>query len=199
MQKLLNFSEKTGLTLLIPIIKMIMKDEPQKQLGELTKLIVLPSIALIIFFGLWGFAATRISTSVGALPSPAYVWAQAKAMAADARAEKVNRAEFAHYEKSRATLSGLLTERTQREATGKPTIAVDARRADFAAKEGAYLSKLETRIKILSDDVAEAHTKAEAAGITNRRVAPYKTNVLKVYTDSQHMSGIFARLLQPSR
>ncbi|MEI6890889.1 MAG: ABC transporter permease [Pontiella sp.] len=186
MQKLLNFSEKTGLTLLIPIIKIIMKDEPEKQAKELLKLILLPTLALSIFFGLWSLASTRIKTSVGALPSPSYVWFQAKAMAADARAERVNKAEFAFYEKSRAILSGLLTERQEQEAAGKPTEASDAQRTAFVGDLQGRVDELTSDIKILTADVDAAHIAATAAGITDRRIEPYKTNILKFYQDAQY-------------
>jgi nitrate/nitrite transport system permease protein len=184
MQKLLNFSEKAGLTLLVPIIKIAMKDEPKKQAVELTKLIVLPTIALVIFFGLWGYAATKISTSVGALPSPAYVWSQAKAMAADARAEKVNKAEFSYYEKSRAELSGLLEMRKELEAAGKSTVAIDAERATFVSGIQKRIDEQSADIEKLTAEVEAANAAAEADSITDRRIAPYKTSVLKYYEDA---------------
>lgn len=130
MQKLLNFSEKTGLTLLVPLIKIGMKDEPKKQVIEILKLLGLPALALIIFFSLWGFASTKIKTSVGALPTPGYVWSQAKAMMADAKAEKVNKAEFKFYETTRGTLSDMFVERHELEEAGKSTDAADAERTD---------------------------------------------------------------------
>lgn len=185
MQKLLNFSEKTGLTLLIPLIKIAMKDEPKKQVIELTKLIGLPALALFIFFNLWELASSKIRTSVGALPSPAYVWSQAKAMAADARAERINKAEFAFYEKSRAELSSLLTLRREHEAVGTPLAALDSQRAAFTEELQAYVDALETKINILSKQVEAATHAAEAAGIVDRRVAPYETSVLKYYTDAK--------------
>jgi nitrate/nitrite transport system permease protein len=186
MQKLLNFSEKTGLTLLIPIIKIAMKDEPGKQVGELLKMLLLPAIALIIFFSLWGLASTRIKTSVGALPSPSYVWSQATAMAADARAEKINKAEFAYYEKTRGTLSGLLTERRELEAASKATDASDQERTAFAATIQTHIDELSAEIESLTAAVDEANNAAEQAGLTDRRIAPYETNVLKFYSDSKN-------------
>lgn len=184
MQKLLNFSEKTGLTLLIPIIKIAMKEEPGKQVSELLKMLLLPGIALIIFFSLWGLASTKIKTSVGALPSPSYVWHQAKAMAADARAEKINKAEFAYYEKSRATLSALLVERSELEEAGQPFDSADRERVAFAEKIQAHIDQLVTGIETLQTKVEAAREVAEEKGITDRRIAPYESSVLKFYEDS---------------
>lgn len=184
MQKLLNFSEKTGLTLLVPIIKIAMKDEPKKQVIELVKLILLPAVALIIFFSLWSVASTKIKTSVGALPSPSYVWSQAKAMAADARAEKVNKAEFRFYEKSRATLSAMLTARRELETAGQSTADADAKRGAFVAGIQQRVDTQAERIKTLTSAIEKAHTEASEANITDRRIAPYKTSVLKYYEDA---------------
>jgi len=189
MQKLLNFSEKAGLTLFVPIIKMAMKDEPAKQLGELVKLLGLPVIALAIFFGLWGFASTKIRTSVGQLPSPSYVWSQAKALMGDYRAEKVNKQEFVRYETARENLYDLLAKRRELEAAGAPAEELgktDAKRAAFCDDLQAYVNKLGARIESLTAQVEAADKAAEDAGITDRRIAPYKTTVLRYYTDSHH-------------
>ncbi len=189
MQKLLNFSEKTGLTLLVPIIKMAMRDEPGKQLLELLKMLGLPIIALVIFFSLWGYAATKISTSVGQLPSPAYVWNQAKAMIGDARAEAVNKDEFERYEKAREDLYALLEERRGLEATGASAAELktaDEKRAEFAGELQKYVNKLGARIETLTEQVETADKLAEEEGISDRRIAPYKTTVLRFYTDSHH-------------
>lgn len=188
MQKLLNFSEKTGLTIFVPLIKMSMKDEPGKQLIELIKLIGLPVIALVIFFSLWDFASTRIQTSVGQLPSPAYVWNQAKAMAADARAEGVNKTEFKTYEKTRDGLSTLLEKRRELEAAGASLAElkkIDHQRDAFAKDIQSYVDQLAARIETLTDQVDVAGAAAKEAGITDRRIVPYKTNILRFYTDSQ--------------
>lgn len=189
MQKLLNFSEKTGLTLLIPIIKIIMKDEPGKQFGELLKLLLLPAVGLAIFFGLWGFASTRISTSVGALPSPAYVWSQARAMMGDARAEKVNKAEFERYEKARSAFSALFEQRRELEAAGAPEAelrAIDISRGAFADSLQEHVDQLNEKIESLTSEVETANEAAEEAGMSDRRIAPYETSVLRFYKDSRN-------------
>lgn len=189
MQKLLNFSEKTGLTLLVPIIKMIMRDEPGKQLTELFKLIGLPILALTIFFSLWSFASTKIRTSVGELPSPAYVWNQAKAMVGDARAEKVNKQEFERYETARDSLYRLLADRRELEAGGASAAELDKadeKRTEFTDGLQLYIDKIEKRIESLTASVEAADKAAEVAGITDRRIAPFKRTVLRYYTDSHH-------------
>lgn len=224
MQKLLNFLEKTGLTLWVPVVKMAMGDEPAKQGRELVKMLGLPVLALGVFFGLWSLASAHIKTSVGALPSPHYVWSQAKAMVADARAEKVNKAEFARYEEAREKFNELFK---AREGAGAAAVAqLDKERADYAAELQAYVDTLDRKIEGLSGTVTaaeEAHEKlledtaaklradkkivldengqpeldgyglpkltekaaAKVAGLKNMRIEPYKTSLLKFYTDSR--------------
>ncbi|HEY5653306.1 MAG TPA: ABC transporter permease subunit [Pontiella sp.] len=185
MQKLLNFSEKLGLTLLIPFIKMAMKDEPGKQMIEIIKMLGLPAAALLIFFSLWGLASKNIKTSVGTLPSPSYVWGQAKAMVADARAEKLNKAEFEFYEITREKLYDLLTKRRALEAAGQSVNAVDRERSQFAATIQTRIDELIAEEEALSAQIEAATAAAEKAGLTDRRIAPYETRVLKFYTDSK--------------
>lgn len=188
LQKLLNFSEKAGLTLLIPLIKMAMRDEPGKQFVELLKMLGLPIVALAIFFSLWGFASTKIRTSVGQLPSPSYVWSQSKALFAVYRAERVNKQQFVVYEKNREELHELLAERRELEAEGASAdelAKADAQREKFAGELQAYIDKLDERIDKFEKDVETADAKAEAEGTEDRRIAPFKTTVLRFYADSR--------------
>jgi len=53
-----------------------------------------PALALALFLGLWALAAPRIQTSLGAVPGPLQVLAQAHALWADHAAERTKRAEF---------------------------------------------------------------------------------------------------------
>lgn len=197
MQKFLNFSQKTGLTLLVPIIKITMNDEPKKQVAELVKITFLPLLALSIFFGLWGLASKNIRTSVGALPSPAYVGSQAVALLADARTEKINKKEFVRHEQARAELSSLLSERRTLEAakaTPEQLSALDQKRATWAATWSAYNLTLDAQIATLTAEVAAATSKAEKRGIKDRRIAPYATGLLKICGSSREfLTGLISK------
>ncbi len=53
-----------------------------------------PALALALFVALWGALAPRIETSLGAVPGPAQVLVQARALWADHFAERQRRADF---------------------------------------------------------------------------------------------------------
>ncbi len=53
-----------------------------------------PVIAFAMFLGLWAFSASRIQTSLGAVPGPAQVAEQVATLLADHVAERQKRAEF---------------------------------------------------------------------------------------------------------
>ena len=81
-----------------------------------------PAAALVLFVGLWSLAASRIETSIGALPGPRQVLAAASSLAAEHRAERAKAAEFAARmrEKQREAQAQGLPWKERRYA-GKPT------------------------------------------------------------------------------
>lgn len=86
-----------GISWLTPILKALAGDNPKAQLKEIWKLLGVPLLAIVGFLILWGTMAPKVQTSLGAVPGPAEVWAEAKNLHQDARlkAEK----ERTHYEK----------------------------------------------------------------------------------------------------
>ena len=117
-QKLINFFESTGLTWFIPVTKLLFGDEPGLQVKEIVRMLGLPALAMIAFFMTWSFMSTKIKTSVGQLPSPTYVWSQAKAMWNNHKSESVAKDEFEDLEKSRVEIDKLLSERKKFEEAG---------------------------------------------------------------------------------
>ena len=43
---------------------------------ELSRMVIVPMLAMLIFLGLWDVGASRIQTSLGQVPGPAEVWKQ---------------------------------------------------------------------------------------------------------------------------
>ncbi|MCM8532530.1 MAG: ABC transporter permease subunit, partial [Lentisphaeraceae bacterium] len=124
-QKLINFFEATGLTWFVPIIRLVTGEEPKEQCSEIFKMLGYPAIALALFFMTWGYLSTKIKTSVGALPSPTYVWSQGEAMWATHNSESVRKGEAEKLEKTRIKFNALVSERRALEENGKPTAPVD--------------------------------------------------------------------------
>jgi nitrate/nitrite transport system permease protein len=81
-----------------------------------------PALAFALFLLLWGQAAARVQTSIGALPGPAHVLDAARGLVAEHRAERAREAEFdaRMAEKRRAALAAGESWR-DRQYAGKPT------------------------------------------------------------------------------
>jgi len=64
------------------------------QFNALIRAVGVPLLAMVVFVVLWGAAASRIETSLGALPGPTQVWEQAGALWQEHTAERARAAEF---------------------------------------------------------------------------------------------------------
>jgi len=86
--------------------------------------LVVPAVAIALFLVLWGASAARVQTSLGAVPGPLAVAAQARALLEDHLAERAKAAEF--YQRQEARNRERLAEDPQARPvlhrwTGKPT------------------------------------------------------------------------------
>jgi nitrate/nitrite transport system permease protein len=91
---------------------------------EAARVFVLPLLAFLIFLAIWSIAAARIETSLGQLPGPADVWAQATNLLDEHRAERTRAAAF--YQRQEQRNAETLTQDPDAEVsirpwTGKPT------------------------------------------------------------------------------
>jgi len=160
-QKLVNFFESTGLTWFVPITKLLFGDEPGLQAKEIVRMLGLPILAMVLFFLTWGYVSTKIKTSVGQLPSPVYVWSQAKAMWSNHKSETVAKNEFKQLEDTRVEIDSLLSERRKLEEAGKLAEAdkVTAKIKAFSEKLNAKVESYVPLIKKYSTIHAEAEKK----------------------------------------
>lgn len=95
--KIINFLELIGFTWFIPIVRLLAGEDPVVQLKEMLKVIGVPILAMLIFLGLWSWGASKVHTSLGAIPGPVAVWEETKSLAADHYKEKEK--EIAFYER----------------------------------------------------------------------------------------------------
>jgi nitrate/nitrite transport system permease protein len=98
--------------------------DPRERARSLLLALGVPVLALGIFLWLWSVSAARVQTSLGAVPGPVQVLAQAKALLDDHLAERAKEAEF--YRRQEERNRKLLAEDPQAEVrihgwTGKPT------------------------------------------------------------------------------
>jgi len=113
-----------GVGWLVPILKMAAGDSPSAQLRELARELGVPVAAMLLFLAVWAAVAARIETSLGALPGPSAVWAEARNLAAEHAAERSRRAEFYARQDTRnaeARAENPNAEVRVRRYTGKPT------------------------------------------------------------------------------
>lgn len=122
--KLIHFFNLTGLTWFVPFVKIAAGENPVRQARELWLMMGVPAIAFILFLGLWSFSASRVNTSLGAIPGPVSVWREIGGLVEAHHAERQKEAAF--YQRQQARNEKLLAEDPQapvkmRAYTGKPT------------------------------------------------------------------------------
>ncbi len=82
-----------GLSWMTPLLKAAAGDNPRAQLSEIWRLLVVPLLAISAFLVMWATLAPQVQTSLGAIPGPAAVWAEAKNLHGDAQAKAEKRAK----------------------------------------------------------------------------------------------------------
>ena len=111
-----------GLAWITPIAKAAAGDNPRAQMSEIWRLLAVPLLAIMGFLLLWGTLAPKVQTSLGAVPGPAQVWAEAVNLHEDAIAKAESKAKF---EAQVAQLNERRIEQgkepVQRAYTGAPT------------------------------------------------------------------------------
>ena len=92
--QLIKFLSITGLTWFIPFVKIAAGENPTQQIRELFLIMGIPIIAFIMFLSLWGFSASKVNTSLGAIPGPVAVWHEAGGLLDEHFAEKQKEADY---------------------------------------------------------------------------------------------------------
>ena len=113
-----------GLGWLTPWIRLVTGEEPKIQLKIIWSTMGIPLVAFGIFLMVWSFTASRINTSLGRLPGPLQVFAQAKGLVEEHKQDQKKKAEFyaGQKEKNAAKLKEDPTAAVKiRKYTGKPT------------------------------------------------------------------------------
>jgi nitrate/nitrite transport system permease protein len=103
-------------------------DSYNKTVVSLTRSVLVPAIAMLVFLLLWSAGAKHVETSLGVLPGPVKVWEQAVSLHEEHTAERVKQAAF--YERmdqriEKAIADGKPAERIEklqnRQYTGRDT------------------------------------------------------------------------------
>lgn len=88
---------KSGLTWLVPIVRLAAGEDPREQFRQILFQIGVPVFTLIAFVGVWHGVAQTIETSLGTLPGPAQVFQAARGLVAEYGEERAR--EAAYYER----------------------------------------------------------------------------------------------------
>jgi nitrate/nitrite transport system permease protein len=113
-----------GLGWIAPVARLATGDNPREQLKQIWSQLGIPLAAILAFLALWGWIAPSVQTSLGAIPGPAQVWAEAKNLAADHAAEREKAAAFHERQEQRNAerlAQDPYAEVKWRSYTGKPT------------------------------------------------------------------------------
>ncbi len=93
-KRLIKFLNITGLTWFVPLVKIAAGENPSLQIKQLWLIMGVPIFAFMIFLGLWSFSASKVNTSLGAIPGPAAVWHEASGLLDDHFAERAKETEY---------------------------------------------------------------------------------------------------------
>lgn len=115
---------KTGLTWFVPFLRLAAGEDPRQQVKEILVQIGVPVLAFALFLALWNILASGVHTSLGTIPGPVQVLAEAKGLVEEHYSEREKAAGF--YERQEARVAAALAEDptaevTKRTWTGKPT------------------------------------------------------------------------------
>lgn len=114
--------DKIGLSMLIPLVRLLSGEDPAAQLNQLMQTIGIPVLAVGVFLLSWHGVAASVETSIGSVPGPAAVWGEWKNLVADHRAERRKEAAFyARMETLKQKYAAQGRVWKERRYSGKPT------------------------------------------------------------------------------
>lgn len=124
MNKIIKILNVTGLTWFVPVVRLCSGENPQQQIKLLWLMVGIPILAFALFLMMWNVSASRVNTSLGAIPGPAQVWDEAMGLIDEHAAEIEKEEAFMERQKERNAQK--LAENpdvvvTIRPYTGKPT------------------------------------------------------------------------------
>lgn len=146
MHRTVRALDVVGLNFLTPVVRLCYREEPEKQLREITRFIVVPSAAVVVFLLAWQAVSDRVQTKSGKLPSPG--------------------------ETIRSAASILLFHDRENEKQRAFNLDGDQRTKTLALVD-ARLAELDPLIAISNAEVTKAQ--AESLHRTEARIAPLQT------------------------
>lgn len=116
--QLIKFFNITGLTWFVPLVRIAAGENPAQQARQLFLIMGVPIIAFTLFLGLWSFSASKVNTSLGAIPGPVAVWHEAGGLLDEHFAERKKETEY--YQRQQERNSQKLAEDPAAEIKTRP-------------------------------------------------------------------------------
>ncbi|MCX7097663.1 MAG: ABC transporter permease [Methylococcales bacterium] len=117
-KQLIKFFNITGLTWFVPLVKLAAGENPAQQARQLFLMMGVPIIAFTLFLGVWSFSASKVNTSLGAIPGPVAVWQEAGGLLAEHFAEREKEANY--YQRQQERKQQTLAENPAAEIKTRP-------------------------------------------------------------------------------
>ena len=113
-----------GLTWFVPFVKLLGGENPRDQLRAMWLMIGVPAVFFALFLALWAWSASQIHTSLGTIPGPVQVAAEAGILLDEHHAERVKESAFMarqHQRNTEKLAADANADVSVRRYTGKPT------------------------------------------------------------------------------
>ena len=121
-EKIIRSMETVGLGLFVPVVRLATWEEPGEQIQVLARNLGVPLLAILVFCAGWSALAASVETSIGSVPGPAAVWAEAGNLVVDHQQERGKEAAFyERMEKMKARYASEGKKWKDRKYAGKPT------------------------------------------------------------------------------
>lgn len=117
---LMRVSTTTGMTWLVPFIRLASGENVKEQLRLMWVSIGIPTVTFALFLIVWAQGASRITTSLGQIPGPVQVLDQIKILTQEHMEERAKRAAF-YQRQAEGSSASANREVKKRRYTGKPT------------------------------------------------------------------------------
>ncbi|MCX7088499.1 MAG: ABC transporter permease [Methylococcales bacterium] len=131
--QIIKYLNITGLTWFVPLVKIAAGENATQQARQLFLIMGVPIIAFMLFLGLWSFSASKVNTSLGAIPGPVAVWHEANGLLDEHFAERAKEVDY--YQRQ--------TERNEKKHAEDPSADIKVRPYNGQA---TYLDKIFTSL-----------------------------------------------------
>jgi nitrate/nitrite transport system permease protein len=150
-ENLIRVLDVLGLSIFVPVVRLVAGDDPKVQLKSIGQFIVIPMLAFGIFLLMWAGVSQKVVTKYGTLPTPVDVWIASSNLIADYRASRAEEATFYHERDAQLAEYGVIEKEIQ---------------ATLNSADATEKQQLEEKISLLEKRAAEAKEKHFSRGPT---------------------------------